>query len=292
MAEQQLTNEEIIERLQESITLIDKLSEREILEKKLREVRDLGERLQEVDEIAERLQEVIEEELGKEEVDQLRREEEEDLEKEVQKGVDSKEEEVDELEEEIKRVFLKGLLPEDEELEVKEVSEKVVKDGTLLDDSLREDLHQTASEEQNEMEVKFGTSGVVSTTSVVTYQEVEGKIKKKVTIVEERGWRREEMEDVLLQTEIVENITVTEVTERLQPEDPSQVAEKDVWFILFDRPPYKAVFKPPGKVFPLETSLILYYHYNVPPLILFICALLTYSPIQLSCSNLHVELRP
>lgn len=269
VAEQQLTNEEIIERLQENITLIDKLSEREILERKLREVRDLEERLQEVDEIAEMLQEVIEEELGKEEVDQLKKEE-EDLGKVVQIQVESKEEEVDELEEEIKRVFLKGLLP-DEEVEVKEVSEKVFKDDSLLDDSLREELSQIEREGQKEVEERSGTSGVVSTTSVVTYQKVEGKTKKRVTIVEERGWRHEEKENVQLQpvvvsertwhqTKIVEDITVREVTDRLQPEEPSQVAEKDVWFILFDRPPYKAVFKPPGKVFQLDTSLLLYYH--------------------------------
>lgn len=267
VAEQQLTNEEIIERLQENITLIDKLSEREILERKLREVKDLEERLQEVDEIAERLQEVIEEELGKEEVEQLKREEEEDLEKVVQIQVESKEEEVDELEEEIKRVFLKGLLP-DEEVEVQEVSEKVFKDGSLLDDGLREDLRQTESEGQKEVEETSGTFGVASTTSVVTYQKVEGKTKKRVTIVEERGWRHEEMENVQLQpvvvsertwhqTKIVEDITVREVTDRLQPEGPSQVAEKDVWFTLFHHPPYKAVFKPPGKVFQLETSVII-----------------------------------
>lgn len=285
VAEQQLTSEEIIESLQETATLVDKLRERDILERRLREVRDLEERLQEVDEMAERLQEVIEEELGKEEVDQLR-EEKGDLEQEVQiqhesmtemvlkksaQRIDTKE---DELEDEIKRVFLKGLLPDEEEVEVKQVSEKEVKDRSLLDDGLREKLCEIEKEWKNEVEEKSGSSDVAGTTSVVAYQKVERRTKKRVTIVDERGLGCEEMDDLQLQavvmseerlvkegtwrqTEIVEDITERGVTDRLQPEDPSQVAEKDVWFILFDCPPYKAVFIPPGKVFQLETSLIL-----------------------------------
>lgn len=288
VAEQQLSSEEIIESLQETATLVDKLRERDILERRLREVRDLEERLQEVDEMAERLQEVIEEELGKEEVDQLR-EEEGDLEREVRIQAESttetvlkksaqrketKEDEVDELEDQIKQVFLKGLLPEEKEVEVKQVSEKEVKDWSLLDDDLREKQYEIEKEWKNEVEEESGSSDVAGSTSVVAYQKVERRTKKRVTIVEERGLGCEEMDDVQLQavvmsgerlvkegtwrqTEIVEEITERGVTDRLQPEDPSQVAEKDVWFILFDCPPDKAVFIPPGKVFQLETSLIL-----------------------------------
>lgn len=283
VAEQQLTSEEIIESLQETATLVDKLRERDILERRLREVRDLEERLQEVDEMAERLQEVIEEELGKEEVDQLR-EEEGDLEREVRiqaesttetvlkksaQRIETKEDEVDELEDQIKQVFLKGLLPEEEEVEVKQVSEKEVKDRSLLDDDLREKQCEIEKEWKNEVEEESGSSDVAGSTSVAAYQKVERRTQKRVTIVEERGLGCEEMADVQLQAVVMseerlvkegtwrQDITERGVTDRLQPEDPSQVAEKDVWFILFDCPPYKAVFMPPGKVFQLETSLIL-----------------------------------
>ncbi len=238
VTEQELTSEEIIERLQEKVTLVDKLREAEILERKLREVRDLEERLQEIGEMSERLQGVIEDELGKEEVDKLI-EELQDLEQEEQiqvegtkqtvvkksvRRIEAKEDEVDELEEQIKRVFLKDLLPEEEEAGV---SEKEVTNESLSDDSLREALRQKLR------------SGVMS----------EERLEK------EGRWRV---------TEILEENTERKVTERLQAEEPSQVADEDVWFILFDRLPYKAVFKPPGTVYqcansyrPLLISLIL-----------------------------------
>ncbi|KAI3360936.1 hypothetical protein L3Q82_013144, partial [Scortum barcoo] len=269
VAEQELKREEIIERLQEKVILVDKLREVEILERKLMEVRDLEERLQEVDEVAERLQEVIEDELGKEEVDKLR-EEMRDLEqgermwvertKEtvVKKSVrraEAEEDEVDELEEQIKRVFLKDLLPEEEEVEV---TEKEVTDESLLDDTSREKLRQIEKEWQDEMEkLKSGSLDAVSGPSAVAYQRVERRTKG-VTVVEERGLTREEMEDVQEQPSVVseeiekeviwrvtETVEEREVIERLQAEEPSQTADEDVWFILFDRPPYKAVFKPP-----------------------------------------------
>lgn len=274
VAEEQLTNQEIIERLQETVTLVDKLQEMENLERRLREVRDLEERLQEVDEMAEKIQEVIEEELGKEQVDQLRKElgdleqqaeavTEMVLKKSVRK-IKIKEDEVDELEDEIKQVFLKGLLPEEEEVEVEQVSKKEGTDG--FSDSLREE--KIGNEMTNEVEEKSDSSDVAGTMSVVAYQKVERRTKKRVTIVEERGLRQKEKEDVQLQTVVmsegtmrqagtVGDITERELTERLQPEDPSQVADEDVWFILFDRPPYKAVFKPLGKVFLIKTALLL-----------------------------------
>lgn len=278
VAEEELTNEEAIKRLQETVTLIDLVKEADVLEKKLREVRDLEERLQEVDEMATRIQEVIEEELGKEEIDKLR-EEVEVLERERQiqaegmskrvvkkseRRVESKEEEVDELEEQIKQVFLKGLLPEEEEVEakVKQESEREVKEESLLDDSLREKLRQIEKEWQTELEEKTSSLDVSGTTSVVAYQKMERSIKKRVT-VEERGQREEDMQDLQVQTDVkseerlekggtwtetVEVITEKRVTKRLQSEDPSQVADKDDWFILLDSPPYKAVVKPPGTV--------------------------------------------
>ncbi|XP_070690933.1 uncharacterized protein [Pempheris klunzingeri] len=271
VAEQELTSEEVIERLQETVILVDKLREGDVLEKRLREVRDLEERLQEVDEMAARLQVVIEEELGKEEVDKLK-EEEVDLEegerikaegiidtvlKKSVRIMEAKEDEVDELEEEIKRVFLKGLLPEEEEAEGT--------DASPLDDSLRGKLHQIEREWQDMVEERM--SDVTSTTSVVAYQKVERRTKKKVTIVEERGQQQEEMEDVQVRVGVMSEerlekagtwrkteILERKVTERLQAEDPAQVADKDVWFILFDRPPYKAVFKPP--VTPVERAQV------------------------------------
>lgn len=275
VTEQQLTNQEVIERLQETVTLVDKLQEMENLERKLREVRDLEERLQEVDEMAERLQEVIEEELGKEEVDQLRKEV-GGLEQQTQaeaitemvlkksmRRIEIKEDEVDELEDEIKRVFLKDLLPEEEEVEVEQVSKKEGTDG--FSDGLREE--KIGNEMKNEVE-ESDSSDVAGTMSVVAYQKVERRTKKRVTIVEERGLTQKEMEDVqpqtvvmsevtMRQTGTVGDITERELTERLQPEDQSQVADEDVWFILFDRFPYKAAFKPLGKVFLIKTSLLL-----------------------------------
>ncbi|XP_044063520.1 uncharacterized protein LOC122881404 isoform X14 [Siniperca chuatsi] len=275
VAEQELPREKVIERLQETVILVDMLKEADFLEKRLREVKDLEERLQEVGEMAERLQEVIEEELGKEELDKLR-EEEGDLEQEERiqvegiietvlkksvRRIEAKEDEVDELEEQIKQVFLKGLLPEEEEAEVMQESEKEVTDESLLDDSLREKLSQIEKEWQDEVKEKM--SDVTSASSVIPYQKVERRTKKRVTIAEERGQKQEEMEDVQVQagvmseerlgkegtwrkTEILENITGRK--ERLRAEDPSQVANKDVWFTLFDRPPYKAVSKPPDSV--------------------------------------------
>ncbi|XP_036930180.1 titin-like isoform X4 [Acanthopagrus latus] len=285
VAEQELTDEQVIERLKENVTLIDQLTEMHILERRLKEVRFLEERLQEMDEMAEIIEEVIEEELGKKEVDKLRDEERDlELEEQIQargiaKAVVKKsvkriqEDEVDELEEEIKRVFLKGLIPEEEEAEVKQESLEEVKDESLLDDSLTERLRQIEKEWQNEVEEKSGSSDIVTTTtSVVAYHKVEHRTKKRVTIVDERGPRREETEEVRVQTgvmseeslekedkwrktEILEEITETEVSERLQPEVKTKVADNDVWFILLDRLPYKAVFIPP--VTTVETAQVI-----------------------------------
>lgn len=286
VAELKLTNEEVIERLQEKVILVEKLKEADVLEKRLREVRDLEERLQEVDEVAERLHEVIEEELGKEEVMKLREEERELEQEEVKqvedltetvvkksvKRVETKmEDEVDELTEQIKQVFLKGLLPEEEEEEdtkVKQESVKEVTDESLLDDSLKDKLRQIEKEWRNEVEQKFGSPDVVSTTSVVAYQKVERRTKKRVTIVEDTGQQQEDMENMQIQSGIIseerlekekiwrrtEILEEREITERFQAEDQSQGQDKDIWFVLFDRPPYKAVVKPPGTVWHCANS--------------------------------------
>ncbi|XP_070821751.1 uncharacterized protein [Chaetodon trifascialis] len=268
VAEQESTTEQVIERLQETVTLIEEVTEVDVLERRLREVKDLEGRLQDMDEMAARLQEVIEEELGKEEVDKLRKEV-EDLEQEEQiqaegitetvvkksvRRIETTEDDVDELEEQIKQVFLKGLLPEEEEeeAEVKQESEKEVREESLVDDSLREKLDW-----KNKVEETSGTSDVSTTTSVAVYQKVERRIERRRVIVDESKQRQEEMEDLQVQAVLEERrekevrwrkVEVQEerkVTERLQAQDPSQVADQDVWFKLFDRPPYKAVSKPP-----------------------------------------------
>ncbi|KAM7383638.1 hypothetical protein PAMP_003273 [Pampus punctatissimus] len=278
VADQELTTEEVIHRLQETVILVDKLREADLLERRLREIRDLEERLQEMDEMAERIQEVIEEELGKEEMAKLREEEGELAQEEVKqvenvtetvekKSVRSmktkKEDEVDELEEQIKQVFLKGLLPEEEDTKLKQESEKEFTES-LLDDGLSEKLHQIEKEWQDEVEQKFGPD-VITTTSVAAYQKVEQSTNKRVTIVEDEGQQQKNMQNMQIQsevikeetleegniwckTEILEEIPEREITERLEVEDQFHVKDKDVWFVLFDRPPYMAVFKPPGTV--------------------------------------------
>nr|XP_040021534.1 uncharacterized protein LOC120810753 isoform X7 [Gasterosteus aculeatus aculeatus] len=273
-AMQKQTSEESFERLQESLILVDKLREMDDLKRRLREVKDLEDRLTDMDEMAEHLQGAIEEELGREEAEKLIREE-NDVEQEEQiqvRGItvskksfsttETKEEEVDELEDQIKQVFLKGLLPEEEGAEIKREMEIEVASESLSDDTLRGKLHQIKKEWQEKVEekLKSGFSDVTSTTSVVAYQVVEGRTGKRVPIVDEGALTQAEVEDVQrgvaleetveeeatwIKTETPQAITEGEVTERLQAEDRSPAADKDIWFILFELPPYKAVFKPP-----------------------------------------------
>lgn len=273
VAHQELTSEEVNERLQGmGMILVDKLSEVTNLKKRLREVEDFEERLEDVDGMAERLQGLIEEELGIEEVERLREELERDEQTQVERtirtvvkksvrSIERKEDEVDELEDQIKQVFFKGLLPEEVEVDQERVKE--VTDETLLDDSLREKLRQIEKEWQDEVEERFGSSDD-GTASAVSYQKAQRKIKKRVTIADETGQQQEDMEDMLGQpgviiedglenqklwrkTELLEDRTEREATERLW-ESFKKAEEKDDWYIMFDRPPYKAVFKSPGTV--------------------------------------------
>ncbi|XP_051813077.1 uncharacterized protein LOC110969054 isoform X3 [Acanthochromis polyacanthus] len=266
--EQERITREVTERMQETVILTDNMKEAVVLEGKLREVRNLEERLEVMDEMAVRLQLAIEKELGKEEVEKLMQEERE-MEQEqqmqtkrvtqtlVRKSVRKKETEegeVDELEDQIKEVFLKGLLDEEgEEVVVRQESvEEVAGDENLLDDSMREKLRQIEKEWQDEVEEKFGSPDVVGTTSVVSFQKVERRTVKKVTIEEdgeqqdvqiqsgETSEERLEKQDLWRKTDLVVERTLKEATERLQAPE-----FEDLWFILFDRPPYKAVFKPP-----------------------------------------------
>lgn len=241
-----VAEKQAIEKLQETVALVDRLRERDDLERTLREVMDLEEKLQEVDERAERIQEVLEEELGKEVVDQLM--EKEDKDSDLRQAViitemvkkralkELQENEVDELEEEIKRVFLKGLLPEDKEDSRDEMTEK-----SLLDDDVRKMMYQIEREGTVEVEDRTGSLDLDRIAPAIVYQEVEQVTKKTVTIVETPEMMFEG--DEQMQEKLRERGTFTEKLETVY----SSQADTDVWFTLFDSSPYKAVFKPAGK---------------------------------------------
>lgn len=251
VAEKQGTTEEVIEKLRETVALADMLRERDDLERSLREVRDLEERLQEVDERAERLQEVLEEELGKDVVDQLM--EVQDKKSDLRQAViitemvekravkQLEEEEVDELEDEIKRVFFKGLLPEDEEVSTPQESRDEVTENSLLDGDLRKMMYQIETEGSGEVEDRTGSLDLDRMAPAIVYHKMEQMTKKRVTIVETPEVMFEG--DGQMRERLGERGAFTE---RLQPVDSSQ-SDTDGWFILLDSSPYKAVFKPPGK---------------------------------------------
>ncbi|XP_008294726.1 titin-like isoform X4 [Stegastes partitus] len=160
----------------------------------------------------------------------------------------------DELKDQLKGVFLEGLLDEEEEGVVvrQEREQEVTGDEGLLDESFREKLRQIEKEWQDEVEEKFGSPDVVGATSVVAYQKVERKVKKRVTIVDEREQQdvqlqsggtseeRLEKQDLWRKTDSVLERTLKEATETFQTPEV-----EDPWFVLFDRAPYKAAFKPP-----------------------------------------------
>lgn len=178
--------------------------------------------------------------------------------KSMRRMTSKEEDRVDELEEQIKSVFLKGLLPEEDEANMKLENPKKGSDETLLDDSLSEKLRQIESEWEEEME--FVASGV-STTTVAADQREERRFKERVGIVCERGQQQEDTEDVQGQSEVtlekrlqkqtiwqktetLEGRMEKEVTERIEAEGQCQVEEKDVWFVLFDQRLYTAAVKP------------------------------------------------
>lgn len=249
VTEKQETTEEVIEKLQETVALVDMLRERDDLERSLREVRDLEEILQEADDRAERLQEVLEEELGKDVVDQLI--EVEDKESELRQAVvitemvtkravkQLEEEQVDELEEDIKRVFLKDLLPEDEDVGAHQESRDEVTENSLSnDDLLRQVAYQIEAEGKSEAEDRTASLDLERIAPAIVYQRVEQVTKKTVTIVEKPEVMFEG--DGKMQQRLEERVAFTE---RLQPVDPLK-ADTDVWFMVFDSSLYKAVFKP------------------------------------------------
>ncbi|XP_014874894.1 uncharacterized protein LOC106937742 isoform X6 [Poecilia latipinna] len=222
VVKQEETTEQVIERLQKSVALIDTLTEIEDLEGKLRKVRDLEERLQEAGEVSERIQRIIEEQLGQEEVERLRAEE-GDLDQVVlqrfMKTIETDEDEVDELEEQIKAVFLKGLVPEEEN------------ELNQLDGSLRTKVREIQKEWQEDVQQKFESSDVSGATSVVIMQKVEHRDGKRVMIVDESG----------KSNGMLEKQTEREVTERLHFGNPVEEENEDEWYLLFYRPP---VFSP------------------------------------------------
>nr|XP_057940697.1 uncharacterized protein LOC131137133 isoform X3 [Doryrhamphus excisus] len=268
ITEQELTEKDLTEKLETMVMLVDNLEEMQDLERRLRKVKDLEERLQEVDEMADRIQEVIEEELGEQEVVKLK---EEELQKEseaitwnvlkdsvmaVRKSNDA--EDVDELEEQIKEVFFKGLLPVGEEAEV----ESKNKDASLFDSNLREKLRQLEEEWQNEVEENFSPPQMIPS-SGVTYHRVE-RTKKRVAFLDQQQpdvtneaqakliMSEKRLVEVRVQTEI-KDVRVESVTEMLNIKNRSQRIEgKDMWAMLFDRPPYTAVVKPVTSVEPVD----------------------------------------
>ncbi|XP_030214566.1 uncharacterized protein LOC115545484 isoform X4 [Gadus morhua] len=169
---------EFIERWQEALGLVDELSEMEDLEHRLRGVRDLEDRLQEVDELVERIQEVIEEELGREEVEKMAQEEEVQPERsqvEMELAETLEVGEVDELEDEIKRVFFgereveerfkSGSLDDDVHVVVSQ--RKVRKTVTVVQESWQEQAETESASESVEPETQGWTiEREIRTTSV------------------------------------------------------------------------------------------------------------------------------
>ncbi|CAJ1061675.1 titin-like [Xyrichtys novacula] len=250
--EQEQSKEETINKLQGMVVLVDKVIETEVLQSKLREVRGFEEGLQEVDEMAERLQGVIEEVLGKEEVETLRKE---SVVKKSQRRLEVAEgEEVDELEEQIVEVFLKDMLPEDDEVKQETEREVIKRDG--LEEDFQEKLQLIETKWTEKVGEQEWKEELGLTDGASAYQRVERRVKRKrVTVVDEREVKQGDMEDVISGERLeiegtwqkieIQETTERTVTERLQVWDEPEVAEKDDWFILFNRPPYTAVVRPP-----------------------------------------------
>ncbi|XP_006801501.1 uncharacterized protein LOC102777766 isoform X7 [Neolamprologus brichardi] len=205
--EQQMITEEMIGRMRETVMLVDAFTEKEILEGRLRDVRDLEERLQEIDEIAGRIQHAVEEELGEEEVEKLKQEERDMEQKQLiqAKGVtemvvrksvrrrvikEGEEGEVDELEEQIKEVFLKDLLPEEEDIVVKRESEKQV--GKKVVETLREG---ESNLEQRQSIQSRGVTDMVVRKSVRRIDTSEGEVDDLEEQIKQVKWEGEEDTD-------------------------------------------------------------------------------------------------
>nr|XP_049587102.1 uncharacterized protein LOC125975506 isoform X3 [Syngnathus scovelli] len=246
--EEELTEEEVIERLEEMMIMVEKLEEMEDIERRLKKVKDLEERLQEVEIMSDKIQEVIEEELGEQEVALLKDEE---LQKEskaitrtvmknsVMTAMNMNEGDVkDELEEQIKEVFLKDLLDDDDDA-------KNSIDGHMFEYSLREKVRQIGEEWKDLVEDKAS--------SQVAYQ-TEVRTKKTVSFEDQTPQRLDALENTILKIvsektgetgvkiEISVEIAEEEVTE--DENGSSRDKEKDIWSVLFDRPPYTPVIKP------------------------------------------------
>ena len=244
----------VMEKLQEALGLVDELREMEDLEDRLREVRVLEERLQEVEELAERIQGVIEEELGKEEVEKMTREEEIQSERsrvETATEKTAEEEEVDELEEDIQRVFFGN----------REVEERF--ESGPVDDAARvvvsqRKVRKTVTVVRESRQEQAETEQVSVSVEEETVQERQGwKIEREIrttSVFEEEGF------SVSTQKE---GFSVRTQEEGFSaPPQESQVEDYDVWFRLFDRLPYKAVYKPQG-MHPLTHLTYSYDHLKV-----------------------------
>ncbi|XP_077576647.1 uncharacterized protein LOC144199115 [Stigmatopora nigra] len=261
VSEEESTEEEVIERLQEMAIIFDKLEEIEDLERRLKKVRDLEGRLQDVEEMSDRIQEVIEEELGEEEVAKLKEEEILKESKAIVRTVLKNSlmivnkmdggDESDELAEQIKEVFFKDLLTDQDDTAKGKIE-------YLLDYSLREKLSQIEDEWKDEVEEKNSRSSV-NVSSLVAYQSMV-KSKKKVAFVDQTPERLEAMEQALLnivvekklqldkvplETEMLQERARKEVTEVSKVENSSQLdKDTDIWSVLFEGLPYTPFVKP------------------------------------------------
>ncbi|XP_030605420.1 titin-like isoform X3 [Archocentrus centrarchus] len=226
--EQQLTTEEAIRGMRETVMLVEAATEAYVLEGRLREVRDLEERLQEMDQMAERIQDVVEEELGKEVVEKLKKEE-RNLEqkqliqtkgvtkKVVRKSVsriDTEAGEVDELEEQIKQVFLKDLLPEEE-------SEREVE----------EDVVERLREEESDLEQKLliqakGITKMVVRKSVSRINTEEGGMDELEEQLEQQESEKELTDESLLDDSFREKLR--QIEKEWQDEVEERFASPDV----------------------------------------------------------------
>ncbi|XP_038125396.1 uncharacterized protein LOC119772818 isoform X4 [Cyprinodon tularosa] len=222
---QEDTTKQVIERLQRSVVLIDALAEMEDLEEKLKKVRDLEERLEETGEMTEKILRMVEDDLGQEEVERLKAEEGDldqvVLEKYV-KRLETIDDDEDELGEQIKQVFFKGLIP----VEENELNQ--------LDDSLKEKMQKMEREWLEEVQETFDAAGVSGATSVVTLKMVEHRGEKMVTVIGE-GERSDGN---------LEQLTQREVIEMPDYGNPLQRANDDEWYLLFYRPPTQVIASP------------------------------------------------
>ncbi|KAG7273249.1 hypothetical protein CRUP_001345, partial [Coryphaenoides rupestris] len=248
VVEQTLEEDEVVEKVMEQTLVEDEVVEQTLEEDEV--VEKVMEQTLEEDEVEEKVMEqtLVEDEVVEKVMEQTL-EEDEVVEKvmeqtlEEDKVVDKKlgANEVDELEEEIKHVFFKGLLPEDAETEGRhpqgdtETTDECVKDEFGKTGQIEEEWQEEVEErlksgsEDDTTRVRVSQRWVQKTVSVSWQQQVETKLS---------GSLLEEEEEMRGRTVERETRTTSGLTTLVEDQ------EEDGWFRLFDRFPYKAVHKP------------------------------------------------